>query len=55
MLEVIETQPWAAIAAAVFLMIATRAFWSVMRTTAKRNRKDRLKSPLDADRNGPIR
>jgi hypothetical protein len=42
MLETIETQPWAAIAAAVFLMIATRAFWSVMRTSAKRNRKDRF-------------
>jgi len=42
MIEAIETQPWAAIAAAVFLMIATRAFWSVMRTSAKRNRKDRV-------------
>src|ERR1041385_1791316 len=42
MIEAIETQPWAAIAAAVFLMTATWAFWSVMRTSAKRNRKDRV-------------
>ena|SRR5436190_12313891 len=42
MLEAIETQPWAAIAAAAFLMIVTRAFWSLMRTGSKRNRKDRL-------------
>jgi hypothetical protein len=41
-IEAMEIQPWAAIAAAAFLMIATRAFWSVMRTSAKRDRKGRL-------------
>ena len=43
MIGVIETQPWAAIAAGIFFLIVGRAFWSLMRTSARPNRKDRLK------------
>jgi hypothetical protein len=42
MRKMIGTQPWAAIAAPVFLALATRAFWSVIRTSTKQNHKDRL-------------
>jgi hypothetical protein len=43
MIETILTQPLVAIAAGIFVLIVTLAFWSVMRSSAKRTPKDRLR------------
>ncbi|GEM_PF-2209067 len=42
MFATIEIQLWAAISAAILLMVAVRVFWFLMRTRPNRNRKDGL-------------